>query len=150
MQSMTFPVRHGSPKDLLTRSVLILACLVTLSACSKSAENVLTGRGLDTSTHKPLEESSTFAAGEAFSIVLAPVQLKDTYLDLIVFSWGTNSRPYKIRTLTFKGLDMSQNWVQISNAFSIPFAGRYRISFEQLETVLGWADVTITPTPEAP
>ncbi len=135
---------------IILRILAGMSLFIMILSCSRNSENVTTGRGLDPSTHKPREVSDTFAAGEPFSLVLAPVRLRDSYLDMTVSAWGTNSQPKKVRTLTLKGLDTREDYLQISNAFSIPFPGRYRISFAQLGNVLGWADVTITPTAEAP
>lgn len=141
---------HKRPGTRIALLVGLGLLFVALSGCGRKSENVLSGRGLDPVQHRPTELSDTFAAGERFSLVLAPVRLRDSYLDLVVSRWGTNSRPTKVRTLTLKGLDTGEEYLQISNAFSLPFPGRYRISFEQLGNLLGWADVTITPTPLAP
>jgi len=137
----------------LVRSVALFGMslfLMILLSCSRKSEHVVTGRGLDPQAHAPREVTDSFAAGEPFSLVLAPVRFEDSYLDLIIWTWGTNPSPKRTRTITLKGLDTREEYLQISNAFSIPFPGRYRISFEQLGKTLGWADVTITPTGIAP
>ena len=126
-----------------------LLCLL-LYACSgrAQAENVLTGYGLDETAHSPEILSSKFDAGEPFSIVLKPALLRDSFVELIVYSYDKNRKRHRVRNITLSGIDTNENFIQINNAFLIPFPGRYRISFEQLNNVLGWAEVEIVAATE--
>lgn len=106
---------------------------------------MLTGYGLDADANTPEIIASKFTASEPFSLVLMPVVLRDSFMELIVYALDTDGDARRVRNITLSGIDTSENFIQISNAFQIPFPGRYRISFEQLGLVLGWAEVEITP-----
>ena len=136
----TMKTKQGRTRVLLPLGIV---ALFAFFGCSRDAENVLTGTGLDAARHRPTKIADSFQAGESFSIVLAPVRLEDSYLDLIVYSFATNGEMKRSRSIGLKGLDTTQDYLQISNAFSIPFPGKYRISFEQLGQVKGYATVKI-------
>ena len=131
----------------LLRAVVLFLCIVSAPACGARlpSENLLTGYGLDTVKNKPLRLSAEFTASEPFSLVLKPVQFRDSFVELIIYSIDADGKTHRSRNITLSGIDTNENFFQIGDAFQIPFPGRYRISFEQLGAVLGWAEVEITP-----
>jgi len=126
-------------------AALLLFALLTPACASQKSENVLTGYDLDTEQNKPRRLSSQFKAGEPFSIVLKPVQFRDTFVELIIYSYDKDKKAQRVRNISLSGIDMDDNFLQIGDVFQLPFPGRYRISFEQLGSVLGWAEVEIIP-----
>jgi len=123
--------------------IALLSCVCL--GCKASAENVLTGYGLDQESNSPAILSTKFTAGEPFSLVLKPARFRDSFVELIIYSFDTNGKARRSRNISISGIDTNENFLLIGDSFQIPFPGRYRISFEQLGAVLGWAEVEITP-----
>jgi hypothetical protein len=124
---------------------LILLLGFTLLSCGTNSENVLTGHGLDETARVPKVQSTQFRAGEPFSLVLKPVQFRDSFLELIIYSIDPKGEPRRSRDISLSGIDTNENFFMIGDIFHIPFPGRYRISFEQMGSVLGYAEVEIIP-----
>jgi hypothetical protein len=125
--------------------IILLVSLLPPACGAKKSENVLTGYDLDADRNVPRRLSSQFRAGEPFSLVLKPVQFRDSFVELIIYSIGPDGKMHRSRDISLSGIDTNENFLQIGDAFQIPFPGRYRISFEQLGTVLGWTEVEIIP-----
>ena len=124
--------------------MLVLLC-ATYTSCSKTekrGENLQTGSGLDPDTHIMAAPRTQFKAGEAFSLLLKPVQFRDTFVDLIIYSIDAGGNTHRSRSIAIS-VDTNEDFFQIVDAFQIPFSGRFRITFEQLGVRLGWADVKI-------
>ena len=124
---------------------LLLLLGFALLSCETKAESVLTGYGLDEAARVPKIQSSRFRAGEPFSLVLKPVQFRDSFLELIIYSIDPRGETHRSRDISLSGIDTNENFFMIGDAFQIPFPGRYRISFEQMGSVLGYAEAEIIP-----
>ncbi|MDR2734385.1 MAG: hypothetical protein LBC99_07075 [Spirochaetota bacterium] len=124
---------------------LILLLGFALSVCGAKTENVLSGYGFDEAAISPKVLSARFRAGEPFSLVLKPVQFRDSFLELIIYSISPKGETHRVRSISLSGIDTNENFFMIGDAFHIPFPGRYRISFEQMGMVLGCTEVEIIP-----
>jgi hypothetical protein len=118
---------------------------IVLGACGTNAENVLTGYGFDEIARSPKKQSASFMMGEPFSLILKPAEFRDSFMEIIIYSLDNKGEAHRSRNISVSGIDTNENYFFIIDAFSIPFPGQYRISFEQLDTVLGYAEVKITP-----
>ena len=116
-----------------------------VNACARGPELVI-GKNLNTKNQKMLNIQNTFNPGEQFSLLLCNANFKDSYIDLIIYSIGKNNIKVQSKIQTLK-IDPNYNYLQIKQAYSIPFPGKFRIEFSQLGQTIAGANVYIRKIP---
>jgi hypothetical protein len=127
--------------------VATAACLMACCAgCGKSGTGtgrLVAGSGLDTNTRAFAAERTAFATGEAFGLVLENPGFRDRFVDLVIYSLPPDGRVLRARTIPFE-IDPELDFLIVPEHFSLPFPGRYRIEFSQLDARIAAIDVEIT------
>lgn len=112
--------------------LLIFVFSLLLSVCYQSSSKpiLIIGSGLDDKNHRIKEKKKIFKTSEPFSMVLKNVKFTDSKISISIYSINKDGKKTKSRTQTVT-IDKKYNYLQINQAFSIPFPGKYIIEFSQ-------------------